>query len=137
MSSKPPITVSALDVERLNKLLDALAPGQFPQQALLQDELARATVVAPADLPANVVSMNSRVRFGVQPGGREYEMTLVYPRDADGSADKESVFAPVGAALLGLSVGDHIDWPSPGGESIDVKILDIVYQPERAGELHR
>jgi regulator of nucleoside diphosphate kinase len=64
-------------------------------------------------------------------------LTLVYPRDADGSAHKVSVLAPVGSALLGLRVGETIDWPMPGGRSARLQVLAIRYQPEAAGELHR
>ena len=69
--------------------------------------------------------------------GKEFCLTLVYPRDMDGSADKLAIFAPVGSALLGLSVGDELAWPGPGGKSMTVQVKDIVYQPESAGELHR
>jgi regulator of nucleoside diphosphate kinase len=48
-----------------------------------------------------------------------------------------SVFAPVGSALLGLSQGDEIEWSRPGGGSLNVRIEEIVYQPERSGEYHR
>jgi regulator of nucleoside diphosphate kinase len=61
----------------------------------------------------------------------------VYPKNADASADKISILAPVGSALLGLSQGDEIEWPKPSGGLIKVKIKAITYQPERAGELHR
>ena len=64
-------------------------------------------------------------------------MTLVYPKDVNGAADRISVLAPVGSALLGLSAGDELDWPRPGGEMMTVRVLDVVYQPERAGEFHR
>ena len=47
------------------------------------------------------------------------------------------MLAPVGSALLGLKVGDSIAWPGPTGRTIEVEILEVVYQPERAGELHR
>lgn len=134
--SKPAITVTSLDLERLERLLDGVA-RPLPQHDLLREELLRANVVEPADIPANVVTMNSRVRFAVRPGGREYEMTLVYPRDADGSEDRVSVMAPVGAAMLGLAVGDRMAWPAPSGGEVDVEIVAVVYQPERAGELHR
>lgn len=137
MSIKPSITVSSLDVERIDRLLDALPPGTCAQEGLLRDELARARVLAPADMPADVVTMNSRVCFRVAPGEQTREMTLVYPRDADGSADRVSVLAPVGAALLGLSVGDRIEWPAPGGGTLDVCITGLAYQPEKAGDLHR
>lgn len=136
MQRKPSITVTSLDLERIERLLDDADPV-LPQHELLREELLRARVVAPADVPADVVTMNSRVRFAVQPAAREYEMTLVYPRDAGGADDRVSVLAPAGAALLGLAVGDRIVWPAPGGASIDVQVMDVVYQPERAGELHR
>ena len=81
--------------------------------------------------------MNSTLRFSMVETGKEFCLTLVYPRDMDGSADKLSIFAPVGSALLGLSVGDELAWPGPGGKSMTVQVKDIVYQPESAGELHR
>ena len=48
-----------------------------------------------------------------------------------------SVFAPVGSALLGLAVGDELAWPMPGGSTMTVRVASVVFQPERAGELHR
>jgi regulator of nucleoside diphosphate kinase len=47
------------------------------------------------------------------------------------------VLAPVGSALLGLRVGEAIDWPMPGGRSARLQVLEIRYQPEASGELHR
>jgi len=41
--------------------------------------------------------------------------------------------APVGSALLGLSAGQHIDWPAPGGKTLKLKLLEVEYQPEAAG----
>ncbi|MBX3665016.1 MAG: GreA/GreB family elongation factor, partial [Burkholderiales bacterium] len=66
----------------------------------------------------------------------EFELTLVYPRDAGGEG-RISVLAPVGSALLGLSVGSALDWPLPDGPSTTVRVSAITYQPERAGEHHR
>ena len=70
-------------------------------------------------------------------GSHEDELTLVYPRDADPDAHQVSIFAPVGSALLGLRVGDAIDWPMPGGRTARLHVLAVRYQPEAAGELHR
>ena len=81
--------------------------------------------------------MNSTVRFALEDSGEEFSYTLVYPRDVDGSEGRISVLAPVGSALLGLSTGDRISWPGPGGKPISVRIVEVVYQPERAGDLHR
>lgn len=137
MNKRPNLIISALDAQRLDKLLEALPDAAFPGKAELEAELLRADVVEPADLPATAVSMNSTVRFRVESTGETFTMTLVYPKDVDGSSDKLSILAPVGSALLGLSEGDSIVWPSPGGGSLTVRIEEVVFQPERAGQLHR
>jgi len=134
---RPPITVSSLDMERLEHLLDSLPSAQSPMRDTLLDELARATLVEPADMPADVVTMNSRVRFVLDDAAQEFDMSLAYPKDVNGEADKLSILTPVGNALLGLKVGDSIDWARPDGGRFEVTVREIVYQPERAGELHR
>ena len=80
--------------------------------------------------------MNSRVRFVEEDSGREYELELVYPRDARGEG-KVSVFAPVGSALLGVAVGQSIAWPLPGGRTGKLRIVAVTYQPEASGEYFR
>ena len=135
--SKPQIILSSLDLERIEAVLAALPASVFPGKAELQAELDRADVVEPQAIPPTVVAMNSTVRFAIAETGKEFCLTLVYPRDMDGSADRISILAPVGAALLGLSVGDELTWPGPGGKTMTVRVQEVVYQPERAGELHR
>ena len=130
------IVLSSLDVDRLESLLGSLPREERLRHAGLQEELDRAEVVDPKDMPPDVVSMNSSVRFAMETG-EEFNLTLVYPRDSDGSADKVSILAPVGSALLGLSVGEQIEWPKPGGGKMSVEIKEIIWQPERAGEFHR
>lgn len=137
MSSKPNIIMSSLDVERLEKLIESLPDNAFPGKQALEAELSRADVVDPADVPPTVVTMNSRVRFSVISTGETFNLTLVYPKDLDASGEKISILAPVGSALLGLSQGDEIEWPKPGGGVLRVRIDEVLYQPERAGELHR
>lgn len=137
MSSTPNIIMSSLDVERLEKLIESLPDNAFPGKAALEAELARADVVDPHEVPPSVVTMNSKVRFSVISTGEIFNLTLVYPRDLDAAGDKISILAPVGSALLGLSQGDEIEWPKPGGGVLRVRIDEVLYQPERAGELHR
>jgi regulator of nucleoside diphosphate kinase len=137
MSAKPKIVISSLDAERIEKLLETLPQGSFPGRAELESELARADIVDPEKMPPTVVTMNSTVRFRVTTSNEEFQLTLVYPKDADGSGGTISVTAPVGGALLGLSQGDEIEWPKPGGGVLRVRIEEITYQPERAGEFHR
>ncbi|GAB6057215.1 nucleoside diphosphate kinase regulator [Desulfonatronum parangueonense] len=134
MNKKPKIILSTVDVQRLETLLDALAPDSFPGMADLEEELERAEVVEPHQVPSTVVTMNSTVKFRVEPSGEEFRMTLVYPGNEDASGQKISVLAPVGSALLGLSQGDEIQWPRPGGGMMRVRIIEVVYQPERSGD---
>lgn len=137
MNTRPKLIISSLDAERLEKLLDSLPPGSFPGKDALEAELARAEIVEPRAIPPTVVTMNSTVRFRVTSSGEAFELTLVYPRDIDGSSGRISILAPVGSALLGLSQGDEIEWPKPGGGVLRVRIEEVTYQPERAGEFHR
>ncbi|MDO5626538.1 MAG: nucleoside diphosphate kinase regulator [Pseudomonadota bacterium] len=133
---KPKITLSSLDAERLHTLLDELA-AQFPGRDALEEELLRADVLDPRDMPPQVVTMNSTVRFQVSDSQESFKLTLVYPKDVDASGDKLSVLAPVGSALLGLAQGDEIEWPKPGGGLMRVRIVEVVYQPEREQAYHR
>ncbi len=137
MSKKPKIIISETDADRLDRLLSALPDNAFPGQTALEDELARATIVSPQKVPANVVTMNSTVRFRVSSSNEEFTLTLVYPKDVDQSGKTISILAPVGSALLGLSQGDTIEWPLPGKGLVKVHIEEVVFQPERAGEFHR
>ena len=137
MNSRPSIVISSLDAERLEKLMSELPKGAFPGKEELEAELERADIVEPQEIPPTVVTMNSTVRFKVASSAEEFTLTLVYPKDMDGSSTKISVLAPVGSALLGLSQGDEIEWPNPGGGVLRVRIEEIVYQPERQGEYHR
>ncbi|MFV3384039.1 MULTISPECIES: nucleoside diphosphate kinase regulator [Pseudomonas] len=135
MNSTPTITITRLDMQRLERLLDSL--DEFgPGAEALQAELDRAEVVGHDEVPAGVVTMNSRVHCREESSGKDYHLTLVYPEDAGGEG-KVSILAPVGSALLGLSVGQHIDWPAPGGKQLKLTLLEVEYQPEAAGEYDR
>ena len=137
MNIRPEITVSSLDADRLYNLIESLPAGSFAGKKELEAELERANIVEPTEVPSTIVTMNSTVSFIVDSSQEEFELTLVYPKDMDSSGKKISVLAPVGSALLGLSKGDQIEWPKPGGGLIKVTIKEITFQPERVGEFHR
>ncbi|MEQ1887497.1 MAG: nucleoside diphosphate kinase regulator [Bryobacteraceae bacterium] len=134
---KPKIVLSSLDVVRLESLLKSLPDEAFPGRDDLEAELARAEIVDPKEIPPTVVTMNSTVRFKIESSSKEFHLTLVYPKDTDASGGTISILAPVGSALLGLSVGDEIEWPKPGGGVLRVRIEEVTYQPERSGEYRR
>ena len=137
MTTKPQLIISSLDAERLEALLDSLPNAAFPGSAELEAELARAKIVKPELVPPTVVTMNSTVKFTVEGSSEEFCLTLVYPKDMDVKGGCISILAPVGSALLGLSQGDQIEWPKPSGGKMKVRIAEITYQPERAGEFFR
>lgn len=131
------ILVTYQDMLRLTELAEAATRG--PAQnvaATLEDELARAVMVAPTEISADVVTMNSRVRYLDEHTGREREVVLVYPREASFPAGRISILSPVGVALLGLSVGESIEWRMPDGASHRLRVLEVLYQPEAAGDFH-
>ncbi|HEY7883572.1 MAG TPA: nucleoside diphosphate kinase regulator [Cellvibrionaceae bacterium] len=134
MDTQPEIIVSARDYKHLGALIDKL-PGSDITDRLL-DELERATLVEPAEIPPDVVTMRSRVTFTILSTQKVCSYTLVYPADLDGSEGQLSVFTPVGSALLGLSVGQEIEWPLATGKTTRVRIDSVDYQPERAGEFN-
>ena len=121
--STPPITITRLDLQRLERLLDGL--DEFGPAAEAHDEI-----------PPGVVTMNSTVRCREESSGKEYTLTLVYPEDVAGEG-KVSILAPVGTALLGLTIGQTIDWPAPSGKTLKLTLLEIEYQPEAAGDYAR
>jgi len=137
MNSKPHVVLTSQDLDRLEALLESLPSNAFPGKKELRNELDRAEIVEPEQIPPSVVTMNSTVRFHIDSSGEDFCLTLVYPKDVDGSGDKISILAPVGGALLGLSTGDEIEWPRPGGGTIKVRIVEVVYQPEREGKFYR
>jgi regulator of nucleoside diphosphate kinase len=99
----------------------------------LQRELERAIVVSSEAVPGDVVTMNSRVLYVDETTGERRLVQIVYPEGADASAGKISVLAPVGAALLGLSVGQAIEWEFPDGSRRRLRVEDVSDQPESAG----
>ncbi|MBS9849430.1 nucleoside diphosphate kinase regulator [Vibrio alginolyticus] len=135
MSENNSIYISSLDMNRITALLDKM-PNIATELVELEAELDRATVLEPEQMPDNVVTMNSTVEFKFSGEDRTMTKTLVYPSELK-SSDDISIFAPVGSALIGLSVGQKLEWPMPNNQVKTIEIVDITYQPERCGALNR
>ncbi|MDH5822161.1 nucleoside diphosphate kinase regulator [Luteimonas sp. RD2P54] len=121
----PPIVVSETDAARLDALLESDAWRNHPAAAALQAELVRAEVRPLAGMPPDVVGMHSTVDCEDVHSGSHHRLVLVYPREADVASGKVSVLAPVGSALLGLAVGQHIDWEAPGGRKLRLRVTAV------------
>ena len=132
MVNKPNIIISEQDLNRLETMLEHQTV-LTPTMKHLEDELARAEVVEPQKVPSDVVTMNAKVLITVAPATESTEITLVYPHDFKGEKGQVNIIAPIGAAILGLSEGQDIEWPQPDGHMMKVKIEKVLYQPEREG----
>ena len=117
-----------------HRLMTLVGQEEGPMAEALEEELSRANVIAQAEIPRDVVTMNSKVKFWDASAEQENEITLVYPQDANLTEGRVSVLAPVGVALLGLSVGQSIDWKMPNGAIKKLKVKAITFQPEAAGQ---
>ena len=132
------IYVTEFDLERLNKLLQEAQHTQYRNSNYLiqlQAELNRARVVAPQEVPQDVITMNSTVCLVDLKSGEEETYTLVFPEDADIEQGKISILAPVGTGMLGYKVGDIFEWAVPDGKR-RLKVKSILYQPEASGDYH-
>ena len=121
----PPIALRAGDLARLGRLANA-ALEQYPQAAeFLTRELARAEIVTSLTPPRGLVLMGSTVEFGMDGSDQTRCVTLVYPDQADTDAGRISVLTPIGAALIGLSVGQSIEWQKPSGAWSTLTVLRV------------
>ena len=112
-----PILISRTDAARLRELIAARARVERDQDHIdeLAAELERARIADSDDVPADVITIHTRIRILDLVSSERRELTLVLPRESDASAGRISVLAPLGTALLGYRVGDEIEWLSPGG----------------------
>lgn len=138
MVAKLHLLLNELDHARLERLLQQPEYEQLPTADILAERLENADVVSAEKLPADIVSMHSRVRFRDMNTNTELEKELVYPHNLDPQAtDQLSVLAPLGVALLGARLNQEIQWQLPNGRDAHIRIEAILHQPEAAGELHR
>jgi regulator of nucleoside diphosphate kinase len=131
---KRTIVMTAFDHEELSYALAAagrLSHRGRAEMTGLEGELARAEIVGVDEIPAGVITMNSRAELLDLHTGERMEFTLVYPVDADIEAGKISVLAPLGTAMLGYRVGDEFEWIVPYGLR-HLKVLAVHFQPEAA-----
>lgn len=133
----PALHITTEDMERLRTIVErALESSRAAAAEQLELELDRAVVVPQEQVPPDVVTMRSRFHFEDVETGRRREATLVYPEEASMDQSRVSILAPVGLALLGLKVGDMIEWPLPNARLARLRILEVLYQPEAAGDFH-
>jgi len=126
----PPITLTADDARRLSFVANA-GLARLPQAAaFLAREVDRADIVPLTQIRHELVRMGSRVTYRDDTSGQRRTLTLVYPDEANIDLNRVSVLTPVGAALVGLSVGQSIEWETPAGDPRSLTVLEVSSEPE-------
>jgi regulator of nucleoside diphosphate kinase len=122
----PPIAISTDEARRLSALANS-SMTLFPRVAsFLAREVDRANLVANDFDLRGVVRMGSRVSYRDERTDEVRDIVLVYPHEADIELKRISVLSPVGAALIGLSVGQGIEFQTPGHQTRSLTILDVL-----------
>ncbi len=132
------IYITSFDMSRLEELLEVASDFSVRDNKHLDEltkELLRAEVVDSKSIPADVITMNSKVRLLDLDTKEEKTYTLVFPSEANIDENKISILAPIGTAMLGYHIGDTIKWHVPAGIR-SLQVTDILYQPESAGDYH-
>lgn len=135
---KQDLYISRVDLSRLDALILRARRSADRDSEYLDNLEARLDVarsMSPADVPHDIVTMNTRVRLWHREQDAHVVYTLVFPENADANENKISVLAPLGAALLGARENDTIVWRTPEGEQ-RMTVEAILYQPESAGHYH-
>ncbi|HOM60744.1 MAG TPA: nucleoside diphosphate kinase regulator [Anaerohalosphaeraceae bacterium] len=136
MAKRRTLYITRFDKERLEELMGVARSFGGSSRADLQgleEEMKRAHIVSPQEIPSDVVTMNSQVLLCDIDTLETMTYTLVFPKDADIDSGAISVLAPVGTAILGYRQGDIVEWPVPSGIR-RLRIEKVLYQPEAAGD---
>jgi len=131
-----PVRLTDVDARRLQGLVDGSRPRDLRDAgsvALLLRHMDDAEVLPANRIDPDVVTMGSEVVVRDLDTHEVVIIRIVFPRSADAAAGKVSVLAPLGMAVLGRRVGDHVDWRTPGGLR-RLRVDRVLYQPEREGK---
>ncbi len=121
------IMMSKVDYQRINSFIEKMKPIESDQ---LEMELDQAQLVEAAEMPPDVVTMNSEVKYFDKELGEEVISKLVYTLKADLEIHQVSILSPLGTALIGLRVGEEYSFLTRNGKKKCIKIMAILFQPE-------
>ncbi|MBN2258229.1 MAG: nucleoside diphosphate kinase regulator [Anaerolineaceae bacterium] len=130
------IYITQVDAEKLRDLLREAELGGYRGSSYLKqlkDELQRAIIVEPQQVPADVITMRSTALLKDIEAGEEMTYTLVFPEDADPGQGRISVMAPIGTGMLGVKAGETFEWETPSGKRT-IRVEKILFQPEASGD---
>jgi regulator of nucleoside diphosphate kinase len=121
----PRIVVGEAEEYRLSALATAASlTGKAGAAKTLLAEMERASVVRDADVPPDVVRMQSVVEFEIDGANRRL-VRIVYPGEADIDSGRISILTPIGTALIGLSPGQKIPLQGHDGRAHTLAVLSV------------
>ncbi len=132
MNNKLAVTITGYN--RILGLMEyASTDVKMPQPVeKLYKQLTSAEMFSQDAIGNEIITMNSKVLLKDLKSGREAEVTIVYPQEADPRERRVSVFSEIGMALFGRKERDVVSWSVPKGRG-EFEILKVTYQPEAAG----
>jgi regulator of nucleoside diphosphate kinase len=129
MSEHLPIVLTSEDFALLQSFTEQPAEPFPGAMDVVRRKLANATVVFPADIGADVVTLNSRVRFSVNNGWVD-ERALVGGPSEESYCLTLPLTTPRGLALIGARVGQTVTALRGDGWVERIHIDALPYQPE-------
>ena len=127
--AQPSIYLTEADYDVIASLAMQMEARAPELASMILSEIDRAKLRSPERMPADVVRLGSEVTFLDDSNGTTRKVRLVLPGHADIEAACISVMTPVGAGLIGMTVGGEINWPCPDGRPRVLKILEVSQQP--------
>lgn len=121
----PALVIDAAMYERLRGAASAAMRDAPDVAEPLLEEIERAEIVASDAMPADVVSIGSIVTYRDVATGSTRTIELVWPGEADPKQQRFSVVSPIGAALIGLSIGQTMSWQLREGESRQLTVVNV------------
>jgi regulator of nucleoside diphosphate kinase len=137
MTKETTIYITEQDHQRLENLIERVRSRNDRANIFyvnrLEEELDYAEVVTTENIRRDVVTMRSKVQLLDLDTGEENTYSIVFPSEANTNEGKISILAPLATALLGHKREDTVEVQAPGRVR-RLKIRDILYQPESAGD---
>ena len=129
--------VTINDYQRIIGMIEFAAMRTKIPEAIdrLLTNLKCARMLPQENISGDIITMNSSALLTELSSGKEVEITVTYPQEADNILKQISVFSPIGIALLGSKVGDIVSWKVPSGIG-QFRVDKVTYQPEAVGHYH-
>jgi len=133
------VFITKYDYLRIKELIDVAQmfnPGSLEESLQrLNTALDNSKIVNSEEVPSDVITMNSKIKYIDMKTGKSNIMQLVFPADISKSENAVSILSPFGIEVLGQWKGNNIE-VKQGGKIKKYRLHEILYQPESAGDFY-